>query len=78
MLDVLKYLFHGTGNNTSLRVRLEVFKALHSESFSCSRLTIGQNSRVIALKDGLDCWPSCGIVHKALRRVGSIDMIEGE
>jgi len=41
VLDVLEYFLHGTGNNATLRVRLEVFEALHSESLARARLTVG-------------------------------------
>ena len=78
MLNMLEYLLHGTGNDASLGVRLEVLKALHCEGLSCSRLTIGQNSRVVALQHRLDSWSRGAIIHKALSRIGSIDVIEGE
>jgi hypothetical protein len=41
VLNVLENLFHGTWNDTSLGIRLEVFETFHCESLTCTCLSIG-------------------------------------
>lgn len=66
-LNKLEYLFHASGDYTSLGVTNIVLKPFHGVGLSCACLPVGDDCRVITFENGDDTVLSCVVVDKFLR-----------
>ena len=72
----MENFFHLSRYYTTTRVTAIVFKALHSVSFPCACLPVGQYCRIVAFKDRLHCRLRCGLIDGLLGAVLVVDIVE--
>ena len=76
--DVSEYLFHRSGDNSSLFLLLTILESFHCESLASASLTICKDSRIVTWKDRADSRLGRLLVNVNLGRIIVINPVEGE